>query len=91
MLKKLIQFQTSITPNSDKLGHFFWGFWYALIGLLLDLLQVFEWMIFIMPFMPAAYKELRDLIKKDGTPELWDFIWTIIPSVILYIITIIHK
>lgn len=86
IMKKLLEFQRKITPESDKLGHFFWGVWFALIGVIMDEALNMEGLIFIVPFIPAAYKELRDLIIKDGTPEWMDFVWSMIPSVIICLI-----
>lgn len=89
MLKRLIQFQTDITPSYDKLGHFFWGFIYAVISYLIGyyLLESKMFTLFI-PIVFAGIKELRDS-RGHGTPEFMDFVYTVIPSVIMFLISIL--
>lgn len=89
MLKKLIQLQTDITPKHDKLAHFFWGFIYAIISFLIGyyLLESKMFTMFI-PLLLGGIKELRDS-RGHGTPEIMDFVYTVIPSVVIFLISIL--
>ena len=89
MFNKIIKIQQSITPKNDKLGHFFWGFWYAIISYLISTIFNHDYLIFALPLVIGLYKELYDLISKKGDPELLDLIWTILPSIIMYILLLI--
>lgn len=86
MLKKILNYQNKLTPKNDKLAHFFWGFWYAVVSVLIYLFLI-DWIyIVIIPtVIISAIKEYYDS-KGNGTVELLDFIFTIIPSIIFYII-----
>lgn len=79
---KLIEFQTKITPNNDKLAHFFWGFWYALIGNVIYLLTDVKLSIFFVPLLLGMVNEIRNYFGK-GTPEIWDVFFTIMPSLMI--------
>ncbi len=85
LLKWLISYQTKITPKVDKLAHFFWGFWYTLLGVIMDVIFNTNYFLLVIPIMLGGYKELRDLLSKEGSPEWMDFIYTILPSAIFYI------
>ena len=85
MIEKLIAFQTKITPASDKLGHFFWGFWYAHFGQVIDSYFNICFFVVFIPFIPATYKEVRDYFSEDGTPEFLDWVFTMVSSMILLI------
>lgn len=89
MIKKLIQLQTNITPDYDKLAHFFWGFIYAVVSYLIGcyLLESKMFTMFV-PVLLGGVKELRDS-RGHGTPEIMDFIYTVIPSVVIFLISIL--
>lgn len=81
MINKIIQFQTKITPDFDKLAHFFWGFFYSLVGVLISE----DWLILLIPFVFALYKEIKDYFSYGGFSVL-DIIFTCFPSLIIYFI-----
>lgn len=84
-MKKILEFQNKLTPKNDKLGHFFWGFWYALFGVLLHIFFGWIYWIIIPSFVLAASKEYWDS-KGNGNVELLDFIFTVIPSLVFSLI-----
>lgn len=81
-MKKILELQGKLTPKNDKLGHFFWGFWYALFGVLMYV--VFSWIYWIVipSVILAASKEFWDS-RGNGNVEFLDFLFTIIPSLVL--------
>ncbi|MDB0602374.1 hypothetical protein PL373_14730 [Tenacibaculum maritimum] len=84
-MKKILELQGKLTPKNDKLGHFFWGFWYALFGVLMHV--VFSWIYWIVipSVILAASKEFWDS-RGNGNVEFLDFLFTIIPSAALFLI-----
>lgn len=81
-MKKILELQSKLTPKNDKLGHFFWGFWYALFGMLMYV--VFGWIYWIVipTVILAASKEFWDS-RGNGNVEFLDFLFTITPSLVL--------
>lgn len=64
----------------DKLLHFFVGFIFSVI-----VVPLFDWVGVLIVIVVAASKELFfDYYLGKGKLELADFIWTIIPAVLLY-------
>jgi peptidoglycan biosynthesis protein MviN/MurJ (putative lipid II flippase) len=66
----------------DKANHFVYGF---LIFEFFSLFFTEITCLFIVIFV-AALKEMYDKESKKGTPELLDFVFTVIPALILTII-----
>lgn len=90
ILHKLKVLQYDLTPDNDKLGHFFWGFIYCLIGLVIDYFIGKYAFILIVPFLIGGLSELVDGLSGKGNVEFWDIIYTISPSIIIYIICLIN-
>ena len=66
----------------DKLLHFFVGFVLSSI-----LIPLFDWVGLIMVVFVAASKEVFfDHYLERGRFEVADFVWTIIPAVLVYAI-----
>lgn len=84
-MNKLYKFLQQITPAPDKLSHFFWGFILTIIGVILSEIFNFTFFILIPSMVLGAVKEFVDS-KGFGRFELFDFFYTIIPSVIIFII-----
>ena len=77
-MKKIIDILTVI--KHDKLLHFFYGTLISFIGIGLFGLHGLWFTVII-----GAWKEwIYD--KKHGTPDIWDFIWTIAPAVMFVIL-----
>jgi hypothetical protein len=79
-MKKIINKLAEI--KHDKLLHFFYGTVISFIGI-----GVFGlpglWFIVII----AAWKELvYDWWLGHGKPDIWDFIWTILPAIMFIIL-----
>ena len=87
-IKKLLALQEKLTPAPDKLAHFYWGFWIALFGVILYGLFGWIWWIVLPSIVLAALKEIRDAFG-FGNPEFWDFIITVVPSIVLFFLTLI--
>ena len=66
----------------DKANHFVYGF---LIFAFFSLFFTEITCLFIVIFV-AAVKEIYDKASMKGTPELLDFVFTVIPALILTII-----
>ena len=84
-MKKILELQGKLTPKNDKLGHFFWGFWYALFGVLIYV--VFSWVYWIVipSVILATSKEFWDS-KGNRNVEFLDFFFTVLPSLVLFLI-----
>jgi hypothetical protein len=65
----------------DKANHFVYGF---LIFILCNLFFTEITCLFIVVFAAAA-KEVYDKVSKKGTPEILDFIATVLPAIIIII------
>ncbi len=79
----ILALQQKLTPQPDKLGHFYWGFWYALASLLLYHFVIHWIYIIILPSITlAAIKEIVDKVTGKGNAEFLDFIFTIIPALV---------
>jgi hypothetical protein len=66
----------------DKANHFVYGFLiFAFFTLFFTELTCLLIVVFI-----AAGKEIYDKLSKKGTPEILDFVFTVIPALILTII-----
>jgi len=67
--------------NIDKLYHFFAGIMiYIIFNLILSYYHPIIPVIFI-----GAGKEIYDFYSKKGTPDWWDFIWTVIGGILAMI------
>tara|TARA_R110000822_G_scaffold22436_1_gene70411 strand:- start:249 stop:494 length:246 start_codon:yes stop_codon:yes gene_type:complete len=78
-MNKILE-KISNIPN-DKLLHFFWGSILSFVFILiLGIKGVFS------TFIVAIAKEFYDWYSKKGTPELADFIATIIPAIMFIIV-----
>ena len=80
-MEKLIEKLSEI--KHDKLLHFFYGTILSFIGI-----GIFGLWGLLLTVIVGAWKELV-YDKKHGAPDIWDFIWTILPAlmfVILYIL-----
>lgn len=86
LLLRLVSYQSRFTPKADKLGHFYWGFWYAILGVLLYLIFSKIYLVLVVNLLLASGKEVMDLIFDEGTPELRDFIYGSLPSIIIYLL-----
>lgn len=86
LIFNIIRLQTKLTPKADKLAHFFWGFFYALLGLAIDELAGINIFIVFIPAIAGSYKELKDKEDEAGTAEFKDFLFTVIPGLILIIL-----
>ncbi len=75
-----------LTPDNDKLAHFFWGFVYGVIGYFL---QGFA-LMFFTPLLLGVIKEYHDS-KDKGYSEFLDVIYTMLPSGIMIIILYIKN
>jgi len=82
-MKKLFHIIEVLTPNYDKLAHVYWGFIYAIIGLLIGRLIDFYHLTYILPLALGTIKEYYDY-KDYGKFDLLDLIFTIAPGVIIY-------
>ena len=78
-MKKILNKLNKI-PN-DKLLHFFWGSVLSFIFILALGIKGT-----VLTFIVAIAKESYDWYLKKGTPELADFIATIIPAIMFIII-----
>jgi hypothetical protein len=72
----------NIIIPQDKANHFVYGF---LIFAFFSLFFTEIICLIIVAFIAAA-KEIYDKVSKKGTPELLDFVFTVIPALILTII-----
>ena len=81
-MKSIFQLIQKLTPKPDKLGHFYWGFIYTLFGFVGFLIFNSIWFLLLPSFILAAAKEYFDA-KGYGKAELADFIFTILPSIII--------
>ena len=77
-MKKLIDKLTKI--KHDKLLHFFYGTIISFIGVGIFGLQGL-WLTVII----GAWKELV-YDKQHGTPDIWDFLWTILAAIMFIIL-----
>lgn len=61
-------------------------FLHLLVGTILSLILIpfFNLTGLIAVGVIAAGKEIYDLVSGKGTPEFMDFIWTIIPALIIF-------
>ena len=77
-MKKLIDKLTKI--KHDKLLHFFYGTVISFIGVGIFGLQGL-WFTAVI----GAWKELV-YDKQHGIPDIWDFLWTILPAIMFIIL-----
>ena len=69
----------------DKLKHIIAGA--ALSALAIGFLQELGMYNFlIVAFIGAAKEIVYDKIQKKGTPDKWDFFFTVLPAIFIYII-----
>jgi len=77
-MKKIIEKLTEI--KHDKLLHFFYGTIISFIGV-----GIFGLWGLLLTVIIGAWKELV-YDKKHGTPDIWDFVWTILPAIMFVIL-----
>jgi hypothetical protein len=85
LFDKIVQWQTNITPNNDKLAHFFWGFWYALIGYIIFWFTGYRISVILLPLILGVMNEIRNFFGK-GKPEFMDIFYTVVTGIIIYMI-----
>jgi len=81
-MKKIIDKLTDI--KHDKLLHFFYGTVISFIGV-----GIFGLWGLLLTIIIGAWKELI-YDKKHGTPDIWDFLWTILPAIMFVILYILQ-
>jgi hypothetical protein len=81
-MKKIIDKLTDI--KHDKLLHFFYGTIISFIGV-----GIFGLWGLLLTVIIGAWKELV-YDKKHGTPDIWDFLWTILPAIMFVILYILQ-
>ena len=68
----------------DKVYHFFAG---MVIYIFFNIF--FNTWISIIPVMViGAAKEIYDFYSKKGTPDWWDFIWTVIGGLVILLLSL---
>ena len=77
-MKKIIDKLTKI--KHDKLLHFFYGTVISFIGV-----SIFGLWGLTLTVLVGAWKELV-YDKQHGTPDVWDFAWTILPAIMFIIL-----
>ena len=77
-MKKIIDKLTKI--KHDKLLHFFYGTVTSFIGV-----GIFGLWGLMLTVIIGAWKELI-YDKQHGTPDIWDFVWTILPAIMFIIL-----
>ena len=77
-MKKIIDKLTAI--QHDKLLHFFYGTVISFIGV-----GIFGLWGLMLTVTLGAWKELI-YDKQHGTPDIWDFVWTIITPIMFVIL-----
>ena len=100
-MKKIIELKEKFTPAADKLAHFYWGFVYAAITLLvcffIDLRLYNNFNINLYNHIPIAvfgvpaaigYLEEKWDAEGKGNCDFLDLLFTAIPSVIISLILI---
>ena len=77
-MKRIIDKLTGI--KHDKLLHFFYGNIISFIGV-----GIFGLWGLTLTALVGAWKELV-YDKQHGTPDIWDFVWTITPALMFIIL-----
>lgn len=85
-MKKIIEIINRLTPEQDKLKHFFWGFVYAVVSYVIGV-YLLDSKLFTMflPVVLGASKEIYDDITYGGF-DVKDLFYTLIPSFIITLI-----
>ena len=68
----------------DKLYHFIAG----IIIYILSNVVLNNWLSIIPVIIIGAGKEIYDYYSKKGTPDWWDFIWTIIGGLVMLLFSL---
>lgn len=91
MYSFILNIINKLTPNPDKLAHFYWGFVYGIISFFIGY-YLLDSLIFIL-FLPLVLGVLKEYIdsKGKGDSEFMDIVFTVLPSLIILIILIITK
>ena len=84
-MNKLINLIQKLTPNNDKLAHFYWGNVYMLIGFLITQITSVSNLFIIIPIFLGLLKELHDYRDYGGFSVL-DWVYTSLPPFIQIII-----
>lgn len=85
-MKKILEIINRLTPEQDKLKHFFWGFVYAVVSCVIGC-YLLDSKLFTM-FLPVVFgaaKEIYDDITYGGF-DVEDLFYTLIPSFIITLI-----
>lgn len=85
-MKHLIKIIKYLTPNNDKLAHFYWGVIFGCSGYLIYGVSL----MLLLPFVFGLIKEYDDS-KGNGKVETLDVLFTILPSLIVTIIIYIKN
>ena len=85
-MNQLIKFLTNIQPEPDKLLHLFYG---AIISLILITITKKPQITILISI--ALIKEINDIFNVNSLFEISDIIYSVIPSVIFYIIIKYNK
>lgn len=82
-METLLKIIRKLTPRKDKLKHFFWGFWFSLIGLISAWIFNFIYLVIIIPGICGVIKEIYDAY--DGRYfDIRDFLFTVLPGLIIF-------
>ena len=83
---KTIQY---LTPDNDKLAHFFWGFVYGTVSYLLGIFLLSSHLYaMFLPIVFGLIKEIKDDMVYGGF-DFVDLTYTVLPSGIITILIII--
>ncbi len=82
MIREIYKKMIRLTPASDKLSHFFWGFVFALFGVIAYLVFNVIWLICIPVIVLAGLKEFLDY-RGMGRAEWLDFVFGVIPGIVI--------
>lgn len=78
MIKRFLDY---ITPANDKLKHYYTGEVPAFFGLVSFFILEQLWLLLVFGVLAGLYKELiHDKAQDKGNPEVWDFVYTALPS-----------
>lgn len=76
--------------RADRMKHFFVGFCIAFLSLaFLAVTGLPLWVSIIITAIIGGGKEFYDKKTGRGTYEVFDFIYTVIPAILLYAVTLI--
>ena len=79
---KLIQY---LTPDNDKLAHFYWGNIYMIVGFLITKITGVNNLFIFLPVLLGLLKEIYDY-KDYGGFSVKDWVYTSAPPILFLII-----